>query len=169
VESLQSIVDRRASALYRMLGFSPESPPSLFRFAQGHLGLTALRFVGAEGVRGASLARVSKDRCEICLQRGLPDEENGVAIARGLAAWDIARGGCPIEPIHAERLALSIALPLEVMEYFQSEGTETVGIARAMFLPVAFVSARERAFVKLRSVRRLAVAPALTTLTNVAG
>lgn len=119
----------------------------------------AVSFMGKVAARGAVLASVAGGRCHIRLHAGLPDETNLRGIARGLAQWDVGRGGCVVDPARGvERLALSIAMPLEAMQWFHREGTDAAGIAKALLLPLDFVEARERAFVKLCSVRRLPVA-----------
>lgn len=166
-QTIQHVVDQRASALYRSVGFVPEDPPKLPRllqFGRAVLGAAAISFAGDMEIRGPALAAMDAraGRCNIRLHMGLPQDENVFGIARGLAQREVARGAFGIAVEHVERLALSIAMPRELMDWYHHvEGGSPERIARDLGLPLEVVRERERAFVKLRSVRRIAVAAAI--------
>jgi len=154
---IQSLADRRAAFLYRAGGFAANNPPNLLRLARALLGDDALHFVGRHGERGALVTSLSGAGCRIYLHRGASVEENAFAIARGIARWDVDRGG-PVTD--AARLALSVALPFEVMESRYAAGRTSEQIASAHHLPVEIVRSREALLVEPASATRLRAAPA---------
>jgi hypothetical protein len=155
---VQTLSDKRASSLYRSVGFWANNPPNLLRFARALIGEDAVSFVGRAGERGAIVSTISRGSSHIYLQRGASKEENVFALALGIARWDVERGG---PATNVRRLALSIALPEEAMQVFYGEGKDSANIAVAYHLTPEIVREREALLVKLRSVSRLRAADAV--------
>lgn len=152
---MESLAESRASFLYRSVGFTAKNPPNIVRFARALLGEGALRFVGAPGERGALVTSISRAGCRIYLQHGVSDEENVFAIARGIARWDADRGG-PVQDV--QRLALAIALPIEVVLDFRAAGRTAEAVAAEYHLPLSVVIDREESLARMRSTSRIRVA-----------
>jgi len=161
---LQSILDQRSAALHHSVGFSPAHPPNLLTLARALVGVNAITYWGTPSRRGAALTDLKGQRCRICLDLGLTSQEMLFAIARGLAHWDVARGGCRIEACHVEQFARTIALTREIMDRYHDEWkADASRIAREMHLPLEVVEARERSFVELTSVPEIKTASVVSS------
>jgi hypothetical protein len=157
---LETSADLRADSLYVSAGFSSEDPPCFLDFALRLLGEDAVSFTGKRGARGAPVSLATRSGWHIYLHRGVSDAKNTLALANGVAQWDVARGG-PVRDV--EDLTRALALPARLMVALRAYDWSVERIAREMHLPLPFVEASELAHIRLESGSRYRVAPLVST------